>query len=549
MQTFIFVLILILAVIASQPLARVLKIVPLPVLQIAIGAALAWPVTGGVHVEIEPELFLLLFIPPLLFADAWQAPKREFRKLLRPILSLAFGLVFFTILAFGYLLHWLVPAMPIAVAFALAAVLSPTDAVAVSSIVDKNAVPKDLLHILEGEALLNDASGLVMFRFATAAALTGSFSLYAASTSFAFAVAGGIGAGFLSLFLVSKTLRLLTKFDGIAPEAQVLVMLLLPFIAYLLAESWHASGILAAVIAGLNIGRLRAFDYLGVSARMLTTAMWAMLSFVFNGAIFVLLGLQLPAIIRTMPAELISHYGLLEPILVVVALTLCLILLRYFWISIAIFLGGIVNRLLRLSPVKVSARTRLAGSVAGVRGAVTLAGVLSLPLVMPDGSAFPARDLAIFIAAGVILCWLAIATLFLPPIVSGLAKADGAKEVVEERRARIAMAQAAIEKLEGLAHNQQRNEDTVTVKEAAAEGMIAQYRRRMAALDEGETVGEDAQAARWAEMDLRQVAVDAEREAVRAMLRRGEIDDETSHKLYRDIALTEALVASRTKKK
>ncbi|RUV08204.1 Na+/H+ antiporter, partial [Mesorhizobium sp. M1A.F.Ca.IN.020.03.2.1] len=204
MDVAVFILVVLAFVALSGALVRLVR-VPLPVLQIAIGAALAWP-AKGLHVEIDPELFLLVFIPPLLFGDAFAAPKRELIELRRPILDLAVGLVFFTIVGFGYALHWLVPSIPLAVAFALAAVLSPTDAVAVSSIVDRNVVPARLMHILEGESLLNDASGLVMFRFAVAAALTGSFSFAAASLSFLYAVAAGILAGIAALFVAAKAL-------------------------------------------------------------------------------------------------------------------------------------------------------------------------------------------------------------------------------------------------------------------------------------------------------------------------------------------------------
>ena len=545
MQTFAFILILIVAVVASQPLARLLKFVPLPVLQIGIGAALAWPITGSVHVEIEPELFLLVFIPPLLFADAWWAPKREYRRLLRPILSLACGLVFFTIVGFGFALHWIIPAIPLTVAFALAAVLSPTDAVAVSSMVDKEAVPKTLLHILEGESLLNDASGLVMFRFATAAVLTGTFSPWQASIAFVLAVVGGIAAGLIALIIVSWSLKLLAKVGDIAPELQVLVLLLTPFAAYLIAESWHASGVLAAVAAGLMLGRTRTLSHVGTSAHMLATAFWTMLSFLLNGAIFVLLGLQLPAIIRAVPAEVATWHWFWQPIGVVLALTVCLMALRYLWMSVAVYLGSMVNRLMCRPPFHVSIRTRLAGSLAGVRGAVTLAGVLSLPLAMPDGSAFPACDLSIFLAAGVILCWLAIASIGLPPIVRGLVAEHGGEQALEMRHARIAAAHAAIARLEAVVQGNDTGEETMTTEQAAAEGLIASYRRRLVALDEGETPDEEAMLMRQVEDSLRSIAVEAERGAVRGLLRRGNINERTFDALLHEMALYERLMESK----
>lgn len=540
-----FILLLVMAVVASQPLTRLLRIVPLPVIQIALGAALAWP-TAGFHVAIEPELFLLLFIAPLLFADAWEAPKREYRKLLRPILSLAFGLVFFTTLGCGLALHWLVPSMPLPVAFALAAVLSPTDAVAVSSIVDKESVPKDLMHVLEGESLLNDASGLVIFRFATAAALTGSFSLWQASLAFLFAVAGGIAAGLLAVIVVTWALKLLAKFDRIAPEAQVLVVMFLPFAAFLGAEAVHASGVLAAVVAGLTVGRTRTANQLGVSAYMLAHSFWTMLAFFLNGAIFVVLGLQLPAIIRTAPPALTGAHWLWQPLGIVVALTLCLIVLRFLWITVAIALSHVVARRLRREAIRTSARTRLAGSIAGVRGAVTLAGVLSLPVLALDGSPFPARDVAIFLAAGVILLWLALASLGLPPIVRGLASGHGVAHATEMRRARIVATEAAIARLEGIAHRGG-TDGAASVDQAVAEGLIATYRRRLALLDDGQTPREEAAALQSAESTLRRAALTAERQALRELLKRGDIDDVAFNALTHELVLHDVLAETKAK--
>ncbi|RVA87781.1 Na+/H+ antiporter, partial [Mesorhizobium sp. M7A.F.Ca.CA.004.01.1.1] len=519
------------------------------VLQIAIGAALAWPVRG-IHVEINPELFLLVFIPPLLFGDAYGAPKRELMALRGPILDLAIGLVFFTIVGFGYALHWLVPSIPLVVAFALAAVLSPTDAVAVSSIVDRNVVPARLMHILEGESLLNDASGLVMFRFAVAAVLTGSFSLAAASLSFLYAVAMGILIGVAALFVAAKLLQLLNRIGGVPAEAQVLVMVLLPFIAYLGAEHVGASGILAAVTAGLLTGGSGVFRFLGVSARMQTISLWTTLSFVFNGALFIVLGLQLPDIIRHVPPELMSLHPIVQPIATVIALTLCLIALRFLWIWVGDIAAGIAARLGKRKVEPFGLRVRLAGSVAGVRGAITLAGILSLPLAMPDGSPFPARDLVIFLAAGVIICSLVIASLALPTIARGLVEPGEDAGAAEERLARVGAAKAAIARIESIAGAADDEGGEVPgARLAAADNIVAGYRRRIAASDEADEARAEAREAGRLELELRSAGIEAEREAVRAMFRSGEINDHTSQALFAEITLTEALLKGRKARK
>lgn len=544
MESFGFILTIVVAVIASQPVAGILKFVPLPIIQIAIGALLAWPLTGGVHIELEPELFLLVFIPPLLFGDAWQAPKREFWHMRGQIASMAFGLVFFTIAAFGFALHWIVPAVPLAVAFAAAAILSPTDAVAVSSIVDKDKLPPPMLHLLEGESLFNDASGLVMFRFATAAALTGTFSFADASIAFVFAVIAGVACGFFCLFLAIKALKILSKMEKGAAECQVLALVLLPFLAYLLAEHIEASGVLAAVTAGMLAGRAGLFRHLGVSARMLAVSTWQMITFALNGAIFVFLGLQLPAIMRAVPPELTAGHWLIEPVVLILSLTLCLLALRF----VFMFIGGLLDRATRRAHYLFSTRMKIATSVAGVRGAVTLAAALSLPLVMPDGSSFPARDLVIFLATGVILCWLVLAWLLLPRLTNNLANDGHAATAMELKSARIAIAQAAITRLEQESQGSSHAEGAITARQAVAEGLIAGYRRRIAALEAGETQPDEAQAKSVARTQLRQAALNEEGQTLREMLAAGEINDHTAQKLFQELTLSEAALSTRKKR-
>ncbi|MEO5755403.1 MAG: Na+/H+ antiporter [Mesorhizobium sp.] len=542
MQIAIFILVVLVFVAISGALVRLVR-VPLPVLQIAIGAALAWP-ARGLHIEIDPELFLLVFIPPLLFGDAFSAPKRELIALRGPILDLAIGLVFFTIVGFGYALHWLVPSIPLVVAFALAAVLSPTDAVAVSSIVDRTVVPARLMHILEGESLLNDASGLVMFRFAVAAALTGSFSFAGASLSFLYAVAIGILAGIAALFIAAKALQILGRITTTPPEAQVLVILLLPFVAYLIAEHFGASGILAAVTAGLLTGYSGIVRYMAVSARIQTFSLWSMLTFMFNGALFILLGLQLPDIIRKVPPELTTRHWLFEPALTVLLLTLCLIGLRFVWIWIGDIGAGFAARLGNRKAQPFGFRVRLAGSVAGVRGAITLAGILSLPLALQDGSPFPARDLVIFLAAGVIICSLAIASLTLPTIARGLVEPGEDFGAAEERKARVGAANAAIAKIEGLASDGSEGE-AVDTRLAIAESVVSIYRRRIALSDDGEEARADARDTGRLEIELRIAGIEAERTELQKMLRRGDINDHTARKLFTEITFSEAVLKGR----
>ncbi|WP_413988953.1 Na+/H+ antiporter [Labrys okinawensis] len=539
MDVAIAILLLLFILTLCGALASFVK-VPLPILQIAIGLILAWP-ANGLHLALDPDLFLLVFIPPLLFSDAFNAPKREFQALKVPILGLAFGLVFFTVFILGYALHWLIPTLPLSVAFALGAVLSPTDAVAVSSIVDRQRVPGRLMHILEGEALLNDASGLVIFRFAVAATLTGQFSLPETARFFFLAVVGGILAGFVSVLCSVQLLRLLRKRDGTPSEAQVLLTLLLPFAAYLLAEHFDASGILAAVTAGLTVGRAGFFRHLSVGARLKTGVVWDTVPFAFNGAIFLLLGIQLPTILRSVPSELSTRLPVIEPFLTVLGLTFVLIAVRFAWISGGIGIRRWVGHLRHRPEPKESLRVKIATSVAGVRGAVTLAGILSLPLALPDGSPFPSRDVAIFLAAGVILCSLGLASLFLPAITRGLKMAEDDPIEEEERFARIIAAQAAIDQVEALAADAEAA-GRLVARDVAGR-LIENYRRRAASSDLSEDIHKEARDASDVEKELLAAALNAERNAVRKLLLENRINDETLHKLLAETVLAEALIA------
>ncbi|QKG68954.1 Na+/H+ antiporter [Pseudomonas sp. B14-6] len=444
--TVLILLILLMLVGLSRLIGRVIPL-PLPLVQIAAGALLAWP-TLGLHVALDPELFLFLFLPPLLFSDGWRMPKRELWRLRGPILTLAVGLVLFTVVGAGYFIHWLLPSIPLPVAFALAAVLSPTDAVAVSAI-SQNRLPTPLMHMLQGEALMNDATGLVTFKFALAAAVTGVFSLANASVTFVLVALGGLAVGVALSWLVGRLRSWMIARGWDDPATHVVFMLLLPFAAYVLAERLGASGILSAVAAGMMQSWL---DLLPrqTSTRLLNRSVWSLLEFAFNGLIFLLLGLQLPDIIKAV----VSHETSLWPTLLyrcldVVAIFLVLLLLRFVWVQSIWRLSVLLRRLRGKGEVTQvpTARSCWLLTVGGVRGAVTLAGVLSVPLLM-GGDAFPERDLLIFIAAGVILLSLIAACIALPLLLRGIEKSPDDKRRNEVRDAWRKTAEAAIHALE-----------------------------------------------------------------------------------------------------
>ena len=416
------VLILLLAVAVSGVGVRVLPFkLPLPLVQIALGALLAWP-RLGLHVTFDSEIFMMLFIPPLLFADGWRIPKREFFMARRSILLLALGLVFMTVLAVGYFVHALVPSISLPVAFALAAVLSPTDAVALTGIAGKNRIPANLMHILEGEALMNDASGLVALKFAIAAALTGVFSLRDASISFVIIALGGLatGAAVSWLFGVAAA-HLLNVSEEVDPAPGVVMSLLIPFAAYLFAEHFGWSGILAAVAAGMMMNYTSIANAGPVSARVRANSTWSMIEFVFNGMVFILLGLQFPHILGR--ALIDAHETSNEQVVILIgyiaAVALALYALRFVWVWLLRWYASRGAAKQGLTSAVPGLRTVTVTTIAGVRGAVTMAGVLSLPETLPSGVPLPGRNLAIFIASGVILTSLLIAVIGLPLLLRG----------------------------------------------------------------------------------------------------------------------------------
>lgn len=473
MQTAYTVLILLTLVGVSRLLARVIPL-PLPLVQIGAGALLAWP-SLGLHVALDPELFLFLFLPPLLFSDGWRMPKRDFWRYRGPILTLAVGLVIFTVIGAGYFIHWLLPTIPLPVAFALAAVLSPTDAVAVSAIA-QDRLPAPIMRMLQGEALMNDASGLVTFKFALAAAITGVFSLTDASLTFLLVACGGLAVGVALSWLVGRFRSWMITRGWDDPATHVVFMLLLPFAAYVLAERMEVSGILSAVAAGMMQSWV---DLLPrqTSTRLLNRSVWTLLEFAFNGLIFLLLGLQLPDIVEAITRNEVTLWpALLWRCLDVLAIFVVLAVLRYVWVQSVWRVMNVIRRWRGRgdASLELSPRSSLLLTVGGVRGAVTLAGTLSVPMLMAAGEAFPERDLLIFIAAGVILLSLVVASIGLPVLLRGLVSEPDLRLKREVRDAWKRTAEAAIHSLEN-----QEISDSSTSPDAAQAVMATEVKARI----------------------------------------------------------------------
>ncbi|WP_268799906.1 Na+/H+ antiporter [Pseudomonas huanghezhanensis] len=542
MQTAYTVLILLTLVGLSRLVARVIPL-PLPLVQIAAGALLAWP-TLGLHVALDPELFLFLFLPPLLFSDGWRMPKRDLWRYRGPILTLAVGLAIFTVVGAGYFIHWVLPSIPLPVAFALAAVLSPTDAVAVSAIA-QNRLPVPVMRMLQGEALMNDASGLVTFKFALAAAVTGVFSLADASLTFVLVALGGLAVGVALSWLVGRLRSWMIGRGWDDPATHVVFMLLLPFAAYVLAERLGASGILSAVAAGMMQSWV---DLLPrqTSTRLLNRSVWTLLEFAFNGLIFLLLGLQLPDIISAVTQDEATLWPtLLGRCLDVLAIFLVLVALRYVWVQSTWRMMITLRRWRGRGDESLQPTTRasLLLSVGGVRGAVTLAGILSVPMMISAGVTFPERDLLIFIAAGVILLSLVVASVALPLLLRGMETQPDLQMKREVREAWKHTAEAAIHALE----NEEMSD--ATLSQDAAQAVLAtevkarimsEYRHRLEMFDDTAEAQALAFQMDVLERKMRISALRAQRLELYRLHRHRQIGDDVLRQVLAELDLNEA---------
>ncbi len=461
METFEFVLIVLTCVAASSVIDKFVN-VSIPVIQVIIGLLVALILPSVQDVHLESELFMLVFIAPLLFNETRETNIRALILNLNSILSLAIALVVVSVLSVGYALHLMVPSIPLAAAFALASALGPTDAATVTALKSNIHLTHRQQTLLSGESLINDASGVVDFQFSVAAAVTGTFSLIDAAGSFMVLFVGGVAVGIVTGFAFSAINAMLGRLGYEDTVANVLYEVLTPFLVYLLAETFHVSGVLAVVAAGLVIALPRRQSNKALFARkkLVSDSTWKVISFLINGTIFVFLGMQLP--LAVLPGTN-GGLNILQILGIVVVITLFMYGVRFAWLyaleTHKLHKGGHLctgkddesdsgtagekvgektdEGLTGLSsnqsavhpldqhktactpkPISITSaeliKNVLVTTIAGAKGAVTLSIILTLPLVTQSGAAFPQRDLLITIAAGVILATLLLADNLLP---------------------------------------------------------------------------------------------------------------------------------------
>jgi Na+/H+ antiporter len=505
---------LLVAVAGLAAAARAVNI-PYPIVLVVGGLVLGF-VPGLPNPELDPELVLVIFLPPLLYSAAFFANLRELRTDARAISLLAIGLVLATMCVVAAIAHALVDGLPWAAAFALGAIVAPTDPLAATAIARRQGAPRRTVAIIEGESLVNDGTALVAYRVAVAAAVGGGFSLWEAGLEFVLGAAGGVLIGLAVGWIVAEIRR---RLDDVPVE--ITISLLSGYAAYLPAEALHASGVLAAVTVGIVVG-WRAPRISSPTMRIQGYAVWETLVFLLNALLFVLIGLQLPLILDGLsgqPALTLIGYG--------AAVSAGVILTRIAWLNTSPYVIRALDRRESQRARRAGWRPRMIVAWSGMRGAVSLAAALALP------ADFPQRDLVLFLTFSVIFTTLVLQGLTLPALIRGLGVHDDGAEAREELHARRAAVTAALDRLDALAGLEWTRDDTVE----RMRNMYLYRRRRLDSrageLDDGDDY--DHRSIKYQKM-VRGV-LDAQRDELVRLRNRGEISNQVMHRLERELDL------------
>lgn len=501
---------------------------PYPIVFVVGGAALAF-VPNLPQIELSPELLFLVVLPPLLYAGGWTTDWYEFKRNARPIGLLAVGLVIATTVIVGVAAHALSPELGWASAFTLGAIVSPPDAVAAEAVFERFSVPRRILVILSGEGLVNDATALVIYRFAVAAALTGgAFSLGAAAVMFVGVAVGGIAIGFavgVAIIAFGKFLDRRGLADALLDN---LTLLLAPYASYLFADALHVSGVLSAVTAGVYVSR-KSSEIYAPATRLTGWAIWEVLIFLFNAIIFLLIGLELRGIVLQNPQVALRYLW------IGLAISVVAIVVRIAWVITATYVPRLLSRRLRKRDPVPPWRQVAIVAWSGMRGIVSLAIALALP-PGANGRPFPGHDEIVFITFCVIFVTLVFQGLSLIPIVSWLGL-DGASEKFAQRETevRVAALRAGLEELHAL----EPEFDSVEEWEVGGR-IVAEYEYRIAHLlgHASGTLDESPQSR--IDHRLQTAAVRAERHAIKRMRNAGEIPDEIFRKVEYDLDLADS---------
>lgn len=395
-------------------------------------------VPGIPRIVLDPDTVFVIFLPPLLYASAWKTSWHDFWLWRRPIGLLAIGLVIFTAGTVAYISNLMIPDFSLALGFLLGGIISPTDAVAATGVLQHLKAPKRVVTILEGESLVNDASGLIIFRFALLAIVTGHFTLWKAGGSFLLVAGIGILIGLaigMVMFAVHKWLPTTANIDTV-------LTLISPYLMYITAEHFHFSGVLAVVSGGLLMSYC-SHDVFSYSTRLQSQSVWNILVFLLNGVVFILIGLQLPGIVRGL-----GEYSLQAAIFYAVVISVVTILIRIVWVFPSAYIPRILSKRIRKKERRPTWQAVFIIGWSGMRGVVSLASALAIPLSLTGGTAFPHRNLILFITFTVILFTLVLQGLSLPLLMRWLKIEARESESEETLAIRLRLAKAALDHIE-----------------------------------------------------------------------------------------------------
>jgi monovalent cation/hydrogen antiporter len=435
MQNVTIVVVLLFAIAFLAVLSARFKF-PFPIILVLSGIVISL-IPGLPEITLNPEVVFLIFLPPLLYGAAFNTSWHEFKAALRPIGMASIGLVFFTTGLVGVTAHYLIPGLDWPFAFLLGAIVSPPDAVAATSVIKRLGLSPRIVTILEGESLVNDASGLVAYKYALIAITAGNFVLWKAGFNFVLVAGAGIVIGLAIGYLI----YFVHKNWICNPVIEVTLSFLTPFAAYLVSEGLHVSGVLAVVSAGLFLS-FRSRQAFSNESRIMGYAVWDVIMFILNSLVFILIGLQLRSIIEGM-----VHYSAYELILYALVISFVVIAIRFVWVVPAALIPRWLSKRIRETE-PFDPRNMVVFGWAGMRGVVSMAAALAIPLTLPNGEAFPHRNLIIYLSFCVILATLVLLGFSLPWAIRRLLKIEPHSMVAEEYLVRNQVVSAAINHIE-----------------------------------------------------------------------------------------------------
>lgn len=520
MQNISIVILLLAVVTALAQITDRIKI-PYPILLVLAGIGIGL-LPGLPHLELEPDIVFLIFLPPVLYSAAWTTSWPDFKASIRPISLLAIGCVLFTTILVAMCAHYFIPNFGWAESFVLGAIISPPDAVAATSATKGLNLPKRIITILEGESLVNDATGLIALRYAIAAVASGGFIFWLAGINF-FYVAGfgiviGLAIGYLFFWIHKMTP------DNATTDTTF--TLLAPYAAYLCAEQFHASGVLSVVTAGLFLSPRSSLIFSN-QTRLQAYAVWGTMIFVLNGVIFILIGLQLPMILDN-----IKEHSLSTLILYATMVSIVTILARIIWVFPGAYIPRWLSKGIREREPETNSKGVAIVAWSGMRGIVSLAAALALPIMVADKEPFPNRDLIIFITFCVIFATLVLQGLTLRKLIQWLGVKSDDRHVKEEEAARLKVASSVIEHIE--------ENYSLGLSDAVLAQIKSKYEIRIQRMQKNQTDQKMTEEQINEFLRIQQELINRERQLVFALRNQGLLGDEVLRKIEYELDLEEA---------